>query len=69
MICHLFEVVPNNLDQLNRTIAMGPADFEDGLQYHAALDARCDCIITRNQKDFSFSELPVMSVSEYLDTL
>ena len=51
--------------QLNEAIAMMASDFEDSLQYRAAVDSKCDCIITRNQKDFSFSEIPVMSAAEY----
>ena len=39
------------------------------LQYQAAKDANCDCIITRNEKDFVFSDIPVMSPASYLKTL
>ena len=27
-------------------------DFEDGIQFHSASTASCDCIITRNVRDF-----------------
>src|SRR5882757_9854715 len=27
-------------------------DLEDGLEYYAALEAGCDCIVTENKKDF-----------------
>ena len=64
-IIRLFIIVPNNVMQLNEAIAMMASDFEDSLQYRAAVDSKCDCIITRNQKDFSFSEIPVMSAAEY----
>lgn len=43
-------------------------DFEDALQYFSALNAECSIIITRNAKDFKFSNLPVMSVEEYLNS-
>lgn len=65
-IIKLFIIVPNNVMQLNEAIAMMASDFEDSLQYRAAVDSKCDCIITRNQKDFSFSEIPVMSAAEYI---
>ena len=42
-------------------------DGEDSIQYHSALAAQCDCILTRNIKDFSQAELPVMSPEEFLD--
>jgi len=41
-------------------------DFEDSLQYYSALKSDCKVILTRNQKDFKQSVLPVMSADEYL---
>lgn len=41
-------------------------DFEDALQYHTALENSQDIILTRNQKDFKKSILPVMNPDEYL---
>lgn len=41
-------------------------DVEDAMQHHAALSANCDCIITRNVKDFGHSEIPVFTPDEYL---
>jgi predicted nucleic acid-binding protein len=41
-------------------------DFEDALQYFTALEAGVEMIISRNAKDFSASELPVMNAAEYL---
>lgn len=64
----LFSVVPNNARQLERAMALDARDFEDALQYQSAIDAKCDFIITRNQKDFPFSTIPVMSASDYVDT-
>lgn len=45
------------------------SDFEDSLQYHCALKADCSIILTRNQKDFKGSEIPVMSADEYLKSI
>jgi len=44
-------------------------DFEDSLQYFCALQAGCSIIITRNEKDFKKSVLPVMTPDEYLQSL
>jgi predicted nucleic acid-binding protein len=44
-------------------------DFEDALQYHTALENSQDIILTRNQKDFKKSILPVMNADEYLVSL
>lgn len=35
-------------------------DFEDGLEYYAALEHKCDCIITEDIDDFHFSEIEVL---------
>ena len=70
----------SNLRQLSRVAASDERtvddslasqfkDFEDAMQYYTALRAKADCIITRNQKDFTASKLPVMSAGEYLNTL
>lgn len=65
-ICETFKIVKNTKEQILRNILLNPSDFEDGLQYQAAIDAGCECIITRNQKDFGFSQIPVMSASEFI---
>ncbi len=41
-------------------------DFEDGIQYHTALENDLDMIISRNKRDFKNSKLPVFTASEYL---
>jgi len=41
-------------------------DFEDGLEYHAALHAGCSCIITEDVKDFYFSEIEVLTAEDFL---
>lgn len=65
-ICETFRIVKNTEEQIERNVMLNPVDFEDGLQYQAAMDAGCDCIITRNQKDFAFAEIPVMDAAEFL---
>ncbi len=41
-------------------------DFEDSLQYFCAIDGDADIILSRNQKDFKESKIPVMTAEEYL---
>ena len=65
-ICETFIVVCNTKNQINRTFLLTAPDFEDALQYETALDGNCDCIITRNQKDFTFSKIPILSAEEFL---
>ena len=41
-------------------------DLEDGMQYHAALKAGCEVIVTEDLNDFYFSEIPVMDAEGFL---
>jgi len=41
-------------------------DFEDGLEYYAAVEAGCDFIITENQEDFYFSKIEVCNCKGFL---
>lgn len=41
-------------------------DFEDALQYFAAKQIAADCILTRNKKDFTFSDIQVWTPEEFL---
>jgi len=45
------------------------SDFEDSLQYFSALKAECTILITRNEKDFKESQIPVMTAEEYLKSI
>ena len=40
-------------------------DFEDGVQYFCAKEVEADLIITNNKKDFTFSEIEVLSPVEF----
>ena len=65
-ICKIFNVIDNTRDQILQNLQSDFKDFEDGLQYQCAKAANCDCIISRNQKDFINSEIPVMSAYDFL---
>lgn len=65
-ICKKFTIIDNTAEQIEKALELNSSDFEDILQYQAARDAGCDCIITRNEKDYSFSDIPVMSASSYI---
>lgn len=68
-ICDIFKVVDNTNKQILLNIQSDFTDFEDGLQYQCAMSAKCDCIISRNQKDFSNSEIPVMTAEEFVNSI
>ena len=41
-------------------------DFEDGLQYYAALGVGCDVLVTQNKQDFYFSKIPTFDCEEFI---
>ncbi len=65
----LSEVIALSETIIDKSLTSKFKDFEDGLQYFSALEARADILISRNKKDFKLSELPVMTAEEYLKTL
>lgn len=42
-------------------------DFEDGLEYYAALKAKCTCIVTEDSGDFYFSKMEVLTARQFLE--
>ena len=57
------------MDQRSVQDAIGNSsihDFEDGMEYYAALNSGCDCIITEDINDFFFSEIEVLRADEFL---
>ena len=54
---------------IDKGLSSGFSDFEDALQYHCALNANCNVLITRNVKDFKDSGIAVMTPAEYLASL
>ena len=62
---------PTTVDKsvVKNALVAGFTDFEDALQYCSALTVDADCIVTRNKKDFSASEIPVYELDEFLDMM
>lgn len=55
------QVAANNQSGALKTLSnVKINDFEDGLEYFAAIEQQCNCIITENLKDFYFSEIEVL---------
>lgn len=40
-------------------------DFEDGLEYYSALEAKCKCIVTEDVDDFYFSDIEVLTADGF----
>ncbi len=51
---------------LDRMLHCDFKDLEDAIQYYSALAAGAEIIITRNTKDFSTADIPVLTPSEFL---
>ncbi len=41
-------------------------DFEDAVQYYSAVQAKSECLITRNKGDYKVDILPVLTPEEFL---
>lgn len=68
-----FKTIAKTADLTDKIIDKGLAskftDFEDALQYNCALKSGSSIILTRNEKDFKSSEIPVFNPNEYLNIL
>ncbi len=62
----LVSVLPMNDKILDLALASDFKDFEDAIQYHTALENHLHIIISRNKKDFKYSDIPVLTAKEYL---
>lgn len=51
---------------IDNSIASDFDDFEDAMQYFSALKSEAEVIITRNIKDFTKSEIKVITPSDFL---
>lgn len=68
-ICELFNIESNDKNQIIQAKDLDGKDFEDAIQYETAIKAGCKCILTRNEKDFYFAKIPVLSPIDFLNSL
>ncbi len=66
---NLVTVVSVGEETIDRALESGFKDFEDAIQYAAALDAKATAIVTRNSRDFTASTIRVCTAEEFLATL
>ena len=60
LLCEHILIADAGRDAVHETLRNKQIDdFEDGLEYYAAMRHKCDCIITENKSDFYFSDIPV----------
>ena len=65
LMLELFEIIPNDKKQIEKALKIDCKDFEDMLQYQSARSVNSQVILTRNAKDFPFSDIPVMDIPTF----
>lgn len=50
---------------VERSLRSGFTDFEDAMQYHAALNAGCSILLTRNGRHYRKVEIDVLTAETY----
>lgn len=66
ILCEHINIAPVNKSAVLQSL-QNPAinDFEDGLEYYAAVESKCDCIITEDIEDFYFSKIEVLRSEDF----
>ena len=57
---NVFVAVPLSVQILSQAIDGGLADFEDAIQFHSAIHAEADCLVTRDADHFPATDLPIL---------
>lgn len=65
----LFELLDTAGMDCRRAISSGLSDYEDAVMVESAIRAEVDCIVTRNERDYGKSSVPVYSPAEFLTLL
>lgn len=62
----IIQVASTGANAIDWALQQGFHDFEDAVQYYAASHCGAEYIITRNERDYPYSEIPVISPLEFL---
>ena len=65
----LFELLDTAGMDCRKAISSDISDYEDAVMVEAALRADMDCIVTRNIKDYTKSQVPVYNPADFLQQL
>jgi len=66
LLCQHIKIAENSSNGVFKTLKNKRIhDFEDGLEYHAAQESDCQCIITEDIEDFYFSDIEVLNCHEF----
>ncbi len=62
----VFKVAAVDEKVIDLSLASDFQDFEDAVQYYAAMQAGVVCLISRNKGDFTDKRIPVLTPEEFL---
>ena len=65
----IFDVLDTAGMDCRRAIPSAISDYEDAVMVETAVRAEADCIVTRNQRDYQKSEIPVYTPEDFLKKL
>lgn len=68
-LVQILRVLPVDDTSVKRALASSFQDFEDALQYFAAVNRGIDVLVTRNKEDYSSSKLPILNAEECVEWL
>ena len=63
------DVVPTGKIAIDWALQRKAKDFEDAVQYYAALRAGADYIVSRNVRDYPFDDIPVVTPQDFLSIM
>lgn len=68
LLCQHIQIAENLKDGVLQTLGNKKIhDFEDGLEYYAAKNCNCNCIITEDISDFYFSEIETLDCKTFFN--
>ncbi len=62
----VFRPIALDTQILNQAIDSGLKDFEDAIQFHSAIRAEVDCLVTRDTAHYPTSGLSILAPAEFL---
>lgn len=64
-----FKIVDLTALNVESALELQANDFEDALQYFSATNVQADVIVTRNEKDFYFSNIKIVSPRLFIENI
>ena len=65
----VFDLLDTTAFDCRKALLANTGDYEDAVMIETALRSGMDCIVTRNERDYRQSPLPVYAPSEFLERL